>query len=174
MPLATAIASLVGAAGVIAWRSRETKRAVSARSILIPPLAMSTGLAMFVVPQTRIPWSWAAVAFFTGALLFSQVLVRTSTMAREGDVVVLRRSKAFLWILLGLVAVRLVLRSYVERYVSPMQTGSVFYLLAFGMIVTWRITMYRRFRQLRDEAVASPAPDLSLPIDPQPAPAPNR
>ena len=155
MDLAPAVASLVGAAGIIVWRARETKRAVTARSILMPPLAMSTGLIMFVAPQTRVPWSWAAIAFFTGVLVFSHVLVRTSTMTRQGDAIVLQRSKAFLGILLGLVAVRLALRAYVEQFVSPMQTGSLFYLLAFGMIVTWRATMFRRYRQLQNEPASN-------------------
>ena len=46
-------------------------------------------------------------------------------MVREGDTIVLRRSRAFLWILLGLLALRLALRGYVEQYVSPIQTGAI-------------------------------------------------
>ena len=36
----------------------------------------------------------------------------------------------------------------IGHLISPMQTASVFYLLAFGMIVRWRTTMYRQFRAL--------------------------
>ena len=43
-------ASLVGAGGVIAWRLHETRRAVTPPRIVIPPLGMSTGLAMFFSP----------------------------------------------------------------------------------------------------------------------------
>lgn len=151
---AAALASLVGAAGVIAWRVRETKRAVTPRSILIPPLAMSTGALMFVVPAARIPTSYALTAFLVGALVFSVPLVRTSRLEIEGDAIVLRRSKAFLVILLGLVAIRLALRTYFEQYVSLIQTSGVFFMLAFGMILVWRLTMYRRYVALRARLVA--------------------
>jgi membrane protein CcdC involved in cytochrome C biogenesis len=149
MNAAAALGSLVGAAGVIVWRVRETKRPVTARSILIPPLGMSTGLSMFLVPAARVPWSYAIVAFFAGVLVLSYPLVRSSRLHVEGDTIVLRRSKAFLWILLGLVALRLALRAYVEQHVSTLQTGGLFFLLAFGMIVAWRSTMYRRYHALR-------------------------
>jgi membrane protein CcdC involved in cytochrome C biogenesis len=149
--VAIALGSLAGAAAVIAWRLRETQRPVTARSILIPPLGMSTGLAMFVVPATRIPWSWALGAFLAGVLVFSYPLVRTSRLHVEGGAIVLTRSKAFLWILLGLVAVRFGLREYVARYVTAPQTGGLFFLLAFGMILTWRVMMFRRYRVLEAE-----------------------
>lgn len=145
MHFVAAVGSLFGAAGVLAWRVRETRRAVTPRSILIPPVAMSTGMLMFVVPQTRPAWPLAVGAFAAGVLLFSYPLIRTSSLEVEGEAVVLRRSKAFLWILLGLIALRLALRTYVEQIVSPMQTAGMFFLLAFGMIVTWRAVMYRRY-----------------------------
>jgi membrane protein CcdC involved in cytochrome C biogenesis len=151
MHLAAAIGSLVGAAGVIVWRVRETKRPVTARSILIPPLGMSTGLSMFLLPAARVPWAYAIAAFLAGVVVLSYPLVRTSRLHVEGKAIVLRRSKAFLWILLGLVAVRLVARDYVEQYISTLQTGALFFLLAFGMIVTWRATMFHRYQTLRAE-----------------------
>jgi membrane protein CcdC involved in cytochrome C biogenesis len=149
--VAVALGSLAGAAVVIGWRLRETRRPVTARSILIPPLGMSTGLAMFVVPATHIPWGWALGAFFTGVLVFSVPLVRTSQLHVEGGAIVLKRSKAFLWILLGLVAVRFGLREYVGRYVTTPQTGAIFFLLALGMVLTWRVMMFRRYRALQAE-----------------------
>ncbi|MBK7395676.1 MAG: cytochrome c biogenesis protein CcdC [Myxococcales bacterium] len=147
-PALMILASLVGAAFVLAWRHRESQRAVTLRSIVIPPLGMSTGFAMFVVPQTRVPLGAAIGAFLLGALVLSWPLVRTSTLHVEGDAIVMRRSKAFLFILLGLVAVRLVLRAWVETLASPLQTGALFYLIAFGMIVVWRGTMLARYRAL--------------------------
>ena len=144
----TVIASLVGAAVVLTWRIRETQRPVTAAKLLVPPLGMSTGFLMFVVPELRVPFLWGLAAFAAGAIFFSYPLVHTSHLVREGDAIMLRRSKVFLWILLGLVAVRLVLRSYVEMYVSTVQTGSLFFLLAFGMLLPWRITMYLRYRKL--------------------------
>ena len=142
------VLSLVGGAIVLSWRLRETSRPVTARKILVPPLGMSTGLFMFVYPPTRIPLEWALAAFGAGALLFSYPLWRTSRLVRDGAQIRMQRSPAFLWILIGLVAVRFLARSYVERWVNPMQTGAIFFLVALGMIVPWRLFMFRELRRL--------------------------
>ena len=147
-PTAVLVASLFGAAVIVAWRLRETTRPVTLRKIVIPPLGMSTGLGMFVYPPTRVPLLWAATAFALGALFLSYPLVKTSRLILKDGVVFLERSKAFLWILLGLVAVRLMARVYVERRLSTLQTGSIFFLLAFGMIVRWRASMFFEYRKL--------------------------
>ena len=141
--------SLLGAAAVLTWRYRETSAPVTARSLLAPPLGMSTGLLMFIAPQTRVPWPWALTAFTLGALVFSIPLARSSKLTREGDALFMRRSPAFLWILLGLLAVRFALRSWVEQYVTQVQTGALFFLLAFGAIVRWRVALWRDFQRLR-------------------------
>lgn len=141
--------SLAGAAVVLTWRYRETSAPVTPRSLLAPPLGMSTGLFMFLAPQTRVPWGWAVVAFVLGALIFSVPLARSSTLTREGDALFMRRSPAFLWLLLGLVAARFALRSWVELYVTQLQTGALFFLLAFGAIVRWRWSLWREFTRLR-------------------------
>jgi membrane protein CcdC involved in cytochrome C biogenesis len=151
MPAAVAFASLVGAGAVLAWRLRETKRPVTPRKIVIPPIGMSTGLLMFLYPPAQVPLSWAFTAFTIGAAVLSYPLIHTSTLTRQGGVVMLDRSKAFLWILLGLVAVRMVARSYVEDYLDPLQTGALFFLLAFGMIVRWRVSMFLAYRALFSE-----------------------
>jgi membrane protein CcdC involved in cytochrome C biogenesis len=141
-------AALVGAAAMLLWRFRETTRPVTLRKIVAPPLGMSTGLGMFLAPAARVPWPWAALAFLCGATLLAIPVSRTSRLVRHGEVVLLQRSKAFLWILLALVAVRLLLRAYVGRWLSAPQTAGVFFLLAFGMIVRWRIGMLLAYRRL--------------------------
>lgn len=146
------VATLIGGAVVLAWRVRETMRPVTAKSIVLPPLGMATGFCMFAAPQMRVPLSWAVCALLAGTLLLSYPLVHTSSLHRSGDVVLLKRSPAFLVVLLALVFVRIVARRYVEERVSTMQTGAIFFLVAFGMIVPWRVAMYRRYRALtRDD-----------------------
>jgi membrane protein CcdC involved in cytochrome C biogenesis len=75
-------------------------------------------------------------------------LVRSSRLEQRDGVVYMKRSRSFLVILLGLLAIRLLLHDYIGHLISPLQTASIFYLLAFGMIVRWRTAMYRQFRQL--------------------------
>lgn len=144
-----ATAALVGVAGMLAWRTRETRRALTASRILAPPLGMSTGLVMFVLPAFRIPTAWAAGAFLFGALVLAYPLQHTSTLALRDDEVVLQRSRAFFAILLGLVVVRLALRGYLGQLVSPEQTAGIFFLIAFGAVLRWRAGMYRAYRSLR-------------------------
>ncbi len=141
-------AALIGSAAVLAWRVQETRSPVTERKIVIPPLGMSTGLAMFLVPQLRIPWTWALCSFAAGATFLAYPLIKTTHLTRSGDTVMLQRGRAFLWILLGLVAIRLGARAYIGSFVSPMQTASIFFLLAFGMILRWRTAMWFQYRRL--------------------------
>ncbi len=148
MHTSTLAATLIGGAAVLVWRIRETQRPVTATKILVPPLGMTSGFCMFLAPQARVPLTWGIAAFLAGALLLSYPLVQTSALTRSGDAVLLKRSRAFLVILFALLAVRLAARSWVEQYVDAVQTGSLFFLLAYGMLLPWRLVMYRRYRAL--------------------------
>ncbi|MGZ3451736.1 MAG: CcdC family protein [Polyangiales bacterium] len=148
MQIGVLVGSLVGAGAVLLYRMRETARPIDARKIVIPPFGMATGLCMFAMPQARVPWSWGIGAFVLGAICLSPILVATSRLWRDGEHVRVRRANAFMWILLGLVAVRLAAREWVETWLDPVRTGALFYLLAFGMIVVWRARMYVTYRAL--------------------------
>ena len=63
MPLTSLVAAVLGTLAVLAWRIRESRRAVSTRSIVIPPMGMSTGFSMFMMPAFRVPWLWGLTAF---------------------------------------------------------------------------------------------------------------
>jgi membrane protein CcdC involved in cytochrome C biogenesis len=151
--------TLLGAAAVLTWRAQETKSPVTLPKIVIPPLGMSTGLCMFFAPVTRVPLTWAAAALFLGATLFAWPLIRSSTLTRVGEQILMQRSKAFLWLLLGLVLARFALRAWVERVVSVPQTGALFFLLGLGAVVRWRLLMLRDYLRLR-EAPAQAGPAL--------------
>lgn len=142
------IGPIVGGIALLAWRVRETRVPVTARAIVMPPVAMSTGFLMFLAPMTRVPWSWAIGALALGALVLSWPLVRSTRLEPRDGVIYVRRSRAFMAILLGLLALRLALHDYVGHLVSPLQTAAWFYLLAFGMIVRWRAVMYRKYQAL--------------------------
>ena len=135
VPKALVVAgSLAGAVVMLAWRHRESRRPVTARAI--------------VAPATRIPWSWAGAAFGIGALVLSVPLAMTSRLVREGDTVMMKRSSAFFWILIGLFLVRFVAREWFERRITMPQTGALFFILAFGMILRWRVGMYLQYLRL--------------------------
>jgi membrane protein CcdC involved in cytochrome C biogenesis len=143
------LAGIIGMLAVLIWRIRETQRPVTTRGIVIPPLGMSTGLSMFVLPAFRIPWLWGVAAFVLGAVVFARPLIKSTTLQRQGDVVMMKRSRAFLAILLGLAAVRFALREYIGQFISAPQTAALFFTLAFGMILRWRGEMLRAYRKLQ-------------------------
>jgi membrane protein CcdC involved in cytochrome C biogenesis len=145
---ASALLPILGLLAVFAWRVQEARGAVSLKKIVIPPLGMATGMAMFFAPAFRVPWSWAAIALGLGAVALAYPLVRTSRLERQGDAIMMRRSRAFFIVTLVLAAIRFAARGYLDTVISLQQTAGVFYLLAFGMIVRWRAQMLIEYRAL--------------------------
>ena len=144
----TALASLIGLAGVMAWRIREGRTAVTVRKIVIPPLGMASGFCMFLVPAFRVPLLWAAIAFAAGALLLAWPLLKTSRLVRDGDKIMMQRSGAFFGVIVVLAVIRFLARGYLDSIMTVEQTGGLFFVLAFGMIVRWRMQMLHEYRLL--------------------------
>ena len=142
------LAAGAGAIVVIMWRLREARSAVSLRKIIIPPLGMATGFSMFVDSAFRVPWTWAGIAFLLGAMVLAWPLLLTTRLERQGKTVRMRRSSAFLVVILVLAAIRILARGYFDTILTPQQTAGVFFILAFGMIVIWRAKMLMDFRRL--------------------------
>ena len=149
IPLAyTLVGSLVGLAAILAWRVREGRTAVTPKKILFPPLGMATGFSMFLLPAFRIPLSWALVAFLIGALALAYPLLLTSSLERSGEVIMMKRSGAFFTVVIVLFAIRYLARGYFDTILSIEQSGGLFFVLAFGMILRWRMDMFRKYRAL--------------------------
>src|ERR1700691_2714034 len=140
-PVTSAVTSIFGALAVLAWRIREGRSAVTLKKILIPPAGMATGFCMFIVPAFRIPWLWALAAFLIGAIFLAWPLLATSRLHREGDSIIMKRSSMFLVVIIVLAAVRILARNYFDRLLTVEQTGALFFVLAFGMILRWRANM---------------------------------
>jgi membrane protein CcdC involved in cytochrome C biogenesis len=147
-PGLTAITALAGLAAVLVWRVREGRTAVTVKKILIPPAGMSTGFSMFLVPAFRVPWSWALIAFLIGAIALAYPLLLTSRLEREGSSIMMKRSGAFFAVIIVLAAVRYFARGYFGRLLTLEQTGGLFFILAFGMILRWRLSMFFEYRAL--------------------------
>jgi membrane protein CcdC involved in cytochrome C biogenesis len=158
-PLTYAVTSVFGAVAVIIWRVREGQTPVTLKKILIPPAGMATGFSMFVVPVFRFPWLWALAAFLIGAIVLAWPLLRTSRLHREGEVIMMKRSSMFLVVIIVLAAVRFAARGYFDRIMTVEQTGGLFFILAFGMILRWRLNMFFQYRALTapPRAVDQPA-----------------
>lgn len=144
----SAIVAVLGLLGVLAWRIREGRTAVTVKKIIIPPLGMATGFSMFLVPAFRVPWTWAAAAFLIGMVALAYPLLITSRLIRDGDAIMMQRSNAFFLVVIGLAAIRFFARGYLDSVMSMQQTGGLFFVLAFGMILRWRMRMLSEYRAL--------------------------
>jgi len=147
-PVLTAVVSLVGLAGVLTWRVREGRSAVTLKKIVMPPLGMATGFCMFFYPPCRVPILWGLAAFLIGAILFAVPLLLTSDLHWHGGEIRMKRSSAFFAVIIVLAIVRWAARGYFDSFLSLEQTGAIFYLLAFGMILRWRLKLLMAYRTL--------------------------
>jgi len=148
----SAATALIGLLGVLAWRIREGRTAVTVKKIIMPPLGMATGFCMFLVPAFRVPWTWALGAFLIGMVALAWPLLITSRLIRTGDAVMMQRSNAFFLVVIALAAIRYFARGYFDRVMSMDQTAGLFFVLAFGMILRWRLRMLSEYRALTAQA----------------------
>lgn len=143
------VVSVIAGITLIVLRLRAGKQPTTLKKIIIPPLGMATGFMMFAVPITHISWIWGLSAFGTGLLIFAFPLVVTTKLERVEANIFVRRSKAFIFIMLTLLLIRLMLHGVFEQFMTLPQTGAIFYLLAFGMIIPWRLAMMSDYLRLQ-------------------------
>lgn len=128
-------------------RMKSAKRPATARKIILPPIFMSTGALMFIFPMFRVGILQVFEALAVG-MLFSILLIRTSKFEIRDQDIYLKRSKAFIYILVGLLVVRLIAKMILSNSIDVGELGGMFWILAFGMIVPWRIAMYVEYKKL--------------------------
>lgn len=133
---------------MILLRLRAARKPTSLKKLIIPPLGMMTGFIMFALPMMHISWLWGLSAFGTGLLMFSFPLIVTTRLARVKSDIYVIRSKAFILIMVTLFVLRLSMHSVVEQHMTIPQTGALFYLLALGMILPWRMAMVGEYLRL--------------------------
>ncbi|MEK3854989.1 CcdC family protein [Cytobacillus sp. FSL H8-0458] len=128
-------------------RMKAAKKPASAKKIILPPIFMSTGALMFTVPYFRVtPMEILEAA--TVGLLFSILLIKTSSFEIKDSEIYLKRSKAFAFILIGLLVTRIIGKIVLSSTIDYGQLSGMFWILAFSMIVPWRIAMYMNYRKL--------------------------
>lgn len=131
-------------------RAKSAKKPANARKIMIPPVAMSTGALMYIFPYFRMPLELIIVAVIVGALC-SILLIKTSKFHIVNDDIFLKPSKAFFFVLMGLLAFRTLGKVFLEGTFHLGELGGLFFLLAFSMILPWRLAMLVQFKKLEKE-----------------------
>lgn len=149
--LSILIAFVMGA-GVIVVRMKAQKYPVNEKKIILPPFFMATGALMYVVPYFRLTGSEILESVVVG-VLFSSVLIVTSHFEIHGNQIYLKKSKAFPIVLISLLVIRTVLKVFISNSIDPGQLAGMFFLLAFSMLVPWRIAMLLRYKKLKKQLI---------------------
>jgi len=81
-------------------------------------------------------------------MFFSIFLIYTSNFVVKDNLIYMKRSKLFPLILISLLIIRSVMKFYLSSTIHPGELAGMFFLLAFSMIVPWRIAMYFKYKKL--------------------------
>lgn len=155
MLLLSSIVAIIMATLVIFIRIKAAKKPATLKKIILPPLFMSTGSLMFLFPMFQVTPLQVLEAVSVG-MFFSIFLIKTSQFEVRDNEIYLKRSKAFIFILFGLLLLRIILKTVLSATIDYGELSGMFYLLALGMIIPWRIAMFISFRKLNDRLIHQP------------------
>lgn len=144
-------AFLMGAV-VIVIRMKAQNFPVNEKKIILPPFFMATGALMYVIPYFRLTGTEILESLVLG-VLFSTVLIWTSRFEVKGSEIYMKRSKAFPIILISLLVIRTVIKIFISNEIDPGEIAGMFFLLAFCMIVPWRLAMYYNYKKVKKSIV---------------------
>lgn len=151
--LASVMAVFMGI-GAIFVRQRAAKTPVTMKKVIIPPMMMSTGALMYVFPYFRLTTVEMIEAVAAG-LIFSVVLVATTKYEVKDGALYVKQSKMFPVILVTLLVLRIIFKTVLSLTISPGEIGGMFFLLAFVMIVIWRLSMLYNLKSHEKQQVNS-------------------
>ncbi|GGB06422.1 cytochrome c biogenesis protein CcdC [Macrococcus hajekii] len=132
---------------VIVVRMKAQKYPTNVKKIILPPVFMSTGALMYVVPYFRLTPMEILEAVIVG-MFFSLFLIYTSNFEVNAGKIYMKRSKLFPVILITLLVIRSVMKYFLSSTIHPGELAGMFFLLAFSMIVPWRIAMYLKYKKI--------------------------
>ncbi len=143
----TTIMAVVMAIGVLFIRMKASKKPTNAKKIILPPVFMSTGALMFLHPFFSVTFLEVVEALLLG-VFFSIFLIKTSKFEVKDNEIYLKRSKAFIFILIGLLVFRLASKLILSATIDVGTLSGMFWILAFGMIVPWRLAMFLQYKKM--------------------------
>lgn len=137
---------------VIIVRMKAQNFPVNEKKIILPPFFMATGALMYVVPYFRLSGMEMLECLILG-VLFSTVLIWTSRFEVKGSEIYMKRSKAFPVILISLLLIRTLIKIFISNKIDPGELAGMFFLLAFCMIVPWRIAMLYKYKKVKKQII---------------------
>lgn len=148
LAIASTVLAICMGVGVFIMRMRAHKRPINEKRIIIPPIAMSTGALMFVFEPFRLAPMQIVEVVLLGVAC-SLLLIWKTKFEVRGDAIYLQKSKAFLVILVGLLAFRIIVKLVMQNTIDIGELAGMFFLLAFSMIVCWRIAMFMKYKKVK-------------------------
>ena len=152
--IGSTIMAIVMGSFVMFMRLRAQKKPVTTKKILIPPFAMSTGALMFIFEEFRVAPMQIVEAVGIG-LLFSTVLIVTSKFEIRDGLIYMKQSKAFPFILVGLLILRVILKLVFAESFDVGELAGMFFILAFSMLLPWRIGMLIKYKKIEKSHIAA-------------------
>lgn len=146
--LVTSVGAIFMAVFVMFVRLRLQKKPINEKKIIIPPIAMSTGALMFIFEEFRVAPIQILEASALG-IVFSSLLIATSKFEVRDQDIYMKRSKAFIFILVGLLILRIILKLIFSNSLDVGELGGMFFILAWSMIIPWRLAMLVQFKKLK-------------------------
>lgn len=134
---------------VIVVRMKAQNYPTNIKKIILPPFFMSTGALMYIFPYFRLSPMEILEAVIVG-MFFSLFLIFTSNFEVKDKKIYMKRSRLFPVILISLLVIRSVMKFYLSSTIHPGELAGMFFLLAFSMIVPWRIAMYFKYKKIAD------------------------
>src|SRR5690625_3356531 len=125
---------------MILVRMRASEKPASIKKIILSPLFMSTGSLMFLFSMFLLQFSDVLEALLVG-IFFSFFLIKFSRFEIKNNEIYLIPSKAFIFILFGLLILRIIIKLIIGSNISFVEPSVMFFLLGFVMIFIWRIAM---------------------------------
>lgn len=150
--IGSTVVFLVMTTFVYTMRAKASNKPIQAKKIILPPLFMSTGMFMFLFDEFQVPWTQVVEASLVG-VIFSTFLIYTTKLELKHDGIYLKKSKAFLIILLSLLVIRMVGKIVLSNSIDVGELGGMFFILAFSMILPWRIGMLVKYKMLEKNMV---------------------
>nr|WP_306301380.1 CcdC protein domain-containing protein [Thalassobacillus sp. C254] len=128
--LGTLGAAMMAALAIII-RLKAIKKPATLKKIVLPPIFMSTGFLMFLYEPARLSPLQIMEALAVG-LIFSIFLIKTSKFEIKNNQIYLRRSKAFVFILIFLLLARITFKIIIGDAIHVAELAGMFFILAYG------------------------------------------
>lgn len=148
MYILSIVVAIVIATTMFLLRKKSTQSELTLKKIVLPPLFMSTGSFMFVFPPFQVQIKTVIIALLVGCFFSTFLIMTTKFQVIENKIYVIP-STLFIICLFGLIIVRTVIKLLIGDTISVGEMTSVFFLVALGMILCWRMSMLIQYIQIK-------------------------